>query len=72
MNTAAVETITAQDIAAAIHGIVPTAEANDRVIYVRDAFVGEVREMAYDLGAVEVQAHPSALFGRYVVTIWMD
>jgi hypothetical protein len=69
MDTA---TVTGQDIASAIEGIVPTAHANDRIVTVRPIYVDEVREMAMDLGAVEVQVHPSPLFGRLSVTIWCE
>lgn len=69
MSTA---TITAADIAFAIEGTVPTAKANDRIITPRGIYVDEVVELARELGAADVQVHPSPLFGRYSITVWMD
>jgi hypothetical protein len=65
MNTAAA-------VAAEIAAEIAAEEVTGRDILVRSEDAGRARRTATRLGAVETTSRPSALFGRHVITVWMD
>jgi hypothetical protein len=65
-------TTTASQVMAEVALHIPGSRQDGRDLIVPDSQAAQARDLAVTFGAVATEARPSALFGHYVITAWME